>query len=68
MTFAGGQILFCPLFKEQNMSVVLCYVDKNKAIMASDGRVIDDNGNIVDENYQKFYRATKIRSLGMLEI
>ena len=50
------------------MSVVLCYVDKNKAIMASDGRVIDDNGNIVDENYQKFYRATKIRSLGMLEI
>lgn len=46
------------------MSVVLCYVDKNRAIMASDGRVIDDNGNIVDENYQKFYRATKDTIIG----
>lgn len=46
------------------MSVVLCYADKSKAIMASDGRVIDINGNIIDEDYQKFYRATSTTIIG----
>lgn len=46
------------------MSVVLCYADKDKAIMASDGRVIDISENIVNEDYQKFYRATANTIIG----
>lgn len=39
------------------MSVVLCYADKSSATIACDGRVIDENGNIVDESFQKFMKV-----------
>lgn len=39
------------------MSVVLCYADKNSATIACDGRVIDKNGNIIDESFKKFIKV-----------
>lgn len=39
------------------MSVVLCYVNKNSATIACDGRVIDKNRNIIDESFKKFIKV-----------
>lgn len=41
------------------MSVVLSYVDAKVAIVASDGRVVDSNGKIVDEHYSKIAKINK---------
>ena len=46
------------------MSVVLCYADKRKAIIASDGRVIDNKGNIINESFRKFFRINSKILLG----
>lgn len=38
------------------MSIVLCYADKNRAIMASDGLAVDSNNAKVTENIKKIRR------------
>lgn len=46
------------------MSIVLCYADRNKAIMASDGRMIDSKGNIINESFKKITRINHKILLG----
>ena len=46
------------------MSIVLCYADRNRAIMASDGRIIDNKGNIINESFRKFFRINSKLLLG----
>lgn len=46
------------------MSIVLCYADKNRAIIASDGRIIDNKGNIINESFRKFFRINSKVLLG----
>lgn len=38
------------------MSVLLSYANKDVAIIACDGRVVDNNNNIVDESYKKYIK------------
>lgn len=46
------------------MSVVLAYADKHMAVVASDGRVVDNENNIVQEDFNKTVKVNKKTILG----
>lgn len=46
------------------MSIVLCYADRKRVIIASDGRIIDNKGNIINESFRKFFRINSKLLLG----
>lgn len=46
------------------MSVVLAYADDKIAVLASDGRVVDGNNNILKENYSKIRRINSKTIIG----
>ena len=50
------------------MSYIQCIVTSIKVIFTSDGRVMNQNGDIINEEYKKIIRLNKNVAIGFAEV